>query len=99
MEVEVRPAIEPDEMCAAPGPRALCSAAATVPVSREDAEAPVLGQKQWEGVHERSHVEAERVGLLRPASRFGQRSCGTGLSAVSVPSVRSIWASHSSTRA
>src|SRR5438477_4371926 len=53
MEEEVRPAIELDEGCAAQGPRALCSAAATVPVSREDAEAPVLGQQQWEAVHER----------------------------------------------
>src|SRR3954470_9991049 len=53
MEEEVRPAIEPDEGCAAQGPRALCSAAATVPVSREDAEAPVLGQQQWEAVNER----------------------------------------------
>src|SRR5207247_6012831 len=53
MEVEVRPANEPDEGCAAQGPRALCSAAATVSVSREDTEAPVLGQQQWEAVHER----------------------------------------------
>jgi len=53
MEEEVRPAAEPDLSCTAQGPRALCCAAATVPVSREDAEAPVLGQKQWEGVHER----------------------------------------------
>jgi transposase len=29
------------------------SAGATVPVSREDAEATVLGHKQWEAVHER----------------------------------------------
>lgn len=43
MEVEVRPAVEPDEGCAAQGPRVLCSAAATVPVSKEDTEAPVLG--------------------------------------------------------
>ena len=53
MEEEVRTAIEPDESCAAQGPRALCSAAATVPMSREDMEAAVLGQKQWEAVHER----------------------------------------------
>lgn len=53
MEEEVRTAIEPDESCAAQGPRALCCAAATVPVSREDTEALVLGQKQWESVHER----------------------------------------------
>ena len=53
MEEKVRGAGQADESCAAQGPRALCSAAATVPVSREDAEAPVLGQKLWEGVHER----------------------------------------------
>jgi hypothetical protein len=53
MEEEVRPANEPDEGCAAQGPRALCSAAATVPVSKQDAEAAVLGQQQWEAVHER----------------------------------------------
>lgn len=53
MEEEVRSVIKPDEVCAAQGPRALCSAAATVPVSWEDAETPVLGQKQWEAVHER----------------------------------------------
>lgn len=53
MEEEVRPAIAPDEGCAAQGPRALCSAAATVPVSMGDTEAPVLGQQQWEAVHER----------------------------------------------
>jgi len=53
MEVEVRPAVEPDEGCAAQGPRALCSAAARVPVFTVDAEAPVLGQQQWDAVHER----------------------------------------------
>ena len=53
MEEEVRPAFEPNEECAAQGPRALRSAAATVPVSRQDTEAPVLGQQQWEAVHER----------------------------------------------
>ena len=54
MEEEVRPVLEPNEECAAQGPRALRSAAAaTVPVSRQDTEAPVLGQQQWEAVHER----------------------------------------------
>src|SRR5688572_7770585 len=53
MEEEVRTAIKPDEVCAAQGPRALRSAAATVPVSREDTEALVLGQQQWEAVHQR----------------------------------------------
>src|SRR5690606_38666211 len=53
-EEEVRPAAEPEESCAAQGPRALCSApAATVPVFQEDTEAPVLGQQQWQAVHER----------------------------------------------
>lgn len=53
MEVEVRPAVEPDDGCAAQGPRALCSAPATVPVFQQDMEAPVLGLQQWEAVHER----------------------------------------------
>jgi transposase len=53
MEEEVRTAVEPNEGRAAQGPRALCCAAATVPVSREDTEEPVLGQQQWEAVHER----------------------------------------------
>ena len=53
MEVEVRPAVGPDGSCAAQGPRALCSAAATVPVFQQDTGAPMLGQQQWEAVHER----------------------------------------------
>jgi transposase len=53
MEVEVLPAPAPDDGCAAQGPRALCSASATVPVFMQDTEAPVLGQQQWEAVHER----------------------------------------------
>src|SRR6476620_9254540 len=53
MEVEVLPAAAPDDGCAAQGPRALSSASATVPVFMQDTEAPVLGQQQWEAVHER----------------------------------------------
>jgi transposase len=53
MEAEVRTAGGPDVGCAAQGPRALSGAAVTVPVSREDAEAPVLAQQQWEAVQER----------------------------------------------
>jgi len=53
MEEEVRSADVPAEGCAAQGPRALCSAAVTVPVFKLDTEAPVLGQQQWESVHER----------------------------------------------
>jgi transposase len=53
MEEEVRPAVEPADGCAAQGPRALGCAGATVPVSREDAEAPVLAQQQWEAVQQR----------------------------------------------
>jgi hypothetical protein len=43
MELEVRPAAVPDDGCAA----------ATMPVFKEDTEAPVLGQQLWEAVHER----------------------------------------------
>ncbi|MFN7426374.1 MAG: IS21 family transposase [bacterium] len=54
MDVEVRLAVEPEAGCAAQGPRALGSAApATVAVFKADTEAPVLGQQQWEAVHER----------------------------------------------
>jgi len=52
MEVEVRPADESEKGCTAQGPRALCCAAATVPVFGADMEAPVLGQQQWEAVHD-----------------------------------------------
>ena len=53
MEVEDRTACEPDVSCAGQGPRALSSASATVPVFQEDTEASVLGQQQWQAVHER----------------------------------------------
>lgn len=53
MEEEVRPIEESGDGCAAQGPRALGSTAATVPVFLQDTEAPVLGQQQWEAVHER----------------------------------------------
>lgn len=42
-----------DEGCAAQGPRALCSAAATVPGSIPDAEASLVAQQQWQAIHER----------------------------------------------
>jgi len=53
MEEEFRPIEEPDAGGAAQGPRALGSTAVTVPVFLQDMEAPVLGQQQWEAVHER----------------------------------------------
>jgi len=53
MEVGVRAAVGPDDGCAGQGPRALDGAGATVPVSWEDTEAPVLGQQQWEAVQQR----------------------------------------------
>lgn len=53
MEEEFREITAPIEDCAAQGPRALGSAAATVPVFPRDTEEPVLGQQQWEAVHER----------------------------------------------
>ncbi|MBE7416826.1 MAG: hypothetical protein HS128_03585 [Ideonella sp.] len=53
MEEEVRPIEEAGDGCAAQGPRALGSTAATVPVFLQDTEAPVLGQQQWEAAHER----------------------------------------------
>lgn len=53
MEEEDRAAVVPREGCAAQGPRALGSASATVAVFKADTEAPVLGQQQWESIHER----------------------------------------------
>jgi transposase len=38
---------------AAQGPRALCSEAATVPGSNPDAEGILIGQQQWQAIHER----------------------------------------------
>jgi transposase len=38
---------------AAQGPRALCSAAATVPGLNPDAEGSLVGQQQWQAIHER----------------------------------------------
>lgn len=53
MEEEVREIPAVIEDCADQGPRALVSAAATVAVFKEDTEEPVLGQQQWQSVHER----------------------------------------------
>jgi hypothetical protein len=75
MEVEDRAALEPHGNCAAQGPRALCSAGATVAVFNEDTEAPVVGQQQWEAVHELrslgSHISAiaRQLGLDRKTVR------------------------------
>jgi transposase len=63
MEVEDRTEVALDESGAAQGPRALCSASATVPVSREDLEAPVLGQQQWEAVHAR-HARGQNISAI-----------------------------------
>ena len=63
MEMEDRPAITLDESCEAQGPRALCLASATVPMSLEDMEAPVLGQQQWEAVHLR-HARGENISAI-----------------------------------
>ena len=41
------------EECAMQGPRALHGEAATVAVFPQDTEEPVLGQQQWEAIHER----------------------------------------------
>jgi hypothetical protein len=53
MEEDIREIAASVEDCAAQGPRALVSAAATVPVFERYTEEPVLGQQQWEAVHER----------------------------------------------
>lgn len=53
MEVEVQAASGPDVKCSAQGLQALCREATTVAGSTHDTEAPVLGQQQWQAVHER----------------------------------------------
>lgn len=53
MEEEFRETAAQVEDFTARGPRALGRAAATVPVFPQDTEEPVLGQQQWEAVHER----------------------------------------------
>lgn len=53
MEEEDREIAAAIDECAEQGPRALLGAAATVPVFPQDTEEPVLGQQQWEAVHER----------------------------------------------
>jgi len=59
MEEEFRETSPAVQDCAAPGPRAGGCAAATVPVFKMDTEEPVLGQQQWEAVHERrSHGQS-----------------------------------------
>lgn len=63
MEVEVRAASVPDDVVAAQGPRGLCSESTTVPVFQEDTEAPVLGQQQWEAVHER-HARGQSLSAI-----------------------------------
>lgn len=53
MEEESGALLLADEGGAAQGLRALCSPGATVSVFKQDTEAPVLGQQQWEPVHQR----------------------------------------------
>ncbi len=53
MEVEEGRIAAAIDECAEQGPRALLGAAATVAVFPQDTEEPVLGQQQWETVHER----------------------------------------------
>lgn len=63
MEVEDLPVAKPDESGETRGPRAPCLASATVPLSLEDTEAPVLGQQQWEAVHVR-HARGENISAI-----------------------------------
>jgi len=53
MEVEDRHIDSQEGFSAAQGPRALCRASATVLMSQDDMEMPMLGQQQWEAVHMR----------------------------------------------
>ena len=87
MEEEVRPAFEPNEECAAQGPTALRSAAATVPVSRQDTEAPVLGQQQWEAVHER-RARGQSVSAIARELELDRKTVRTCLR---LPAWRPYW--------
>lgn len=51
------------EELAAQGPRALCSEAATVPGSNPDAEGILIGQQQWQAIHER-HAAGQSISAI-----------------------------------
>jgi transposase len=66
MEQEDR--MKQDEVvCAAQGPRALCSASAavTVPGSHLDPEHDVIGQRLWQGIHDRHAAGQSVAGIAR----------------------------------
>lgn len=77
--LEIAPAIED---CAAQGPRALGSAAATVPVFERDTEEPVLGQQQWEAVHER-HSRGLSISAIAREFELDRKTVRTCLRQVS----------------
>jgi len=68
-----------DTGCAAQGPRALCSAAAaaTVVESHLDLEHSVIGQRQWQGIHDRHAAGQSVAGIARDLEldRKTVRSC------------------------
>jgi len=59
MEVEERM----DEGLAAQGPRALCSEGATVPGSNPGAQDSVIGQQQWQAIHQR-HAAGQSISAI-----------------------------------
>jgi transposase len=78
MEEEDR--VKQDELsCAAQGPRALCGAAAadTVFESHLDPEHNVIGQRQWQGIHDRHAAGQSVAGIARDLEldRKTVRSC------------------------
>jgi transposase len=65
------------EELAAQGPRALCSAVATVPGSNPDAEGSLIGQQQWQAIHERRAAGQNLSAIARELEldRKTVRSC------------------------
>lgn len=82
MEEEFQAITAPIEDCAAQGPRALGSAASTVPVFQQDTEEPVLGLQQWEAVHER-HSRGLSISAISRELELDRKTVRTCLRQVS----------------
>jgi hypothetical protein len=58
--------------------RVTCGDSATVPEFLEDAEAPMLGQHQWEAVHAR-HAQSQSVSAIARELDFDRKTVRTCL--------------------
>ena len=79
MEMEDSAALELRGNCAAQGPRALCSAGATVAVFNEDTEAPVVGQQQWEVIRD-LHSRGRNISAIARELGLDRKTVRTCLS-------------------